>query len=35
VMERGKVVEEGSYDKLMNNQSSVFYRMNKEKKDEK
>src|SRR3990167_1838473 len=31
VMERGKVVEEGSYDKLMNNQSSVFYRMNNEK----
>ena len=35
VMERGRVVEEGSYDKLMNNSSSVFYRMNKEqKKDE-
>ena len=35
VMERGKVVEEGSYGKLMNDSSSVFYRMNKEhKKDE-
>jgi len=36
VVERGQVVEEGSYDKLMNNEGSVFYRMNKElKKDEK
>ncbi len=35
VMERGQVVEEGSYDKLMNNSDSVFYRMNKEKKDGK
>ena len=34
VMESGKVVEEGSYDELMNETSSVFYRMNKEKKDE-
>jgi ABC-type multidrug transport system fused ATPase/permease subunit len=32
VMEKGKVVEEGSYEKLMNNSESVFYRMNKEKK---
>jgi len=31
VMERGQVVEEGSYDKLMNDPSSVFYRMNQEK----
>ena len=28
VMERGKIVEEGIYDKLMNNTDSVFYRMN-------
>lgn len=35
VMERGRVVEEGSYDKLMNDTGSVFYRMNshKENKD--
>ncbi len=32
VMERGQVVEEGSYEKLMNDSSSVFYRMNKEQK---
>lgn len=31
VMERGQVVEEGSYDTLMNDKSSVFYRMNQEK----
>ncbi len=31
VMESGKVVEEGSYDELMNNSSSVFYRMNMNK----
>ena len=31
VMERGQVVEEGSYDKLMNDPSLVFYRMNQEK----
>lgn len=35
VMERGQVVEEGSYDELMNNNKSVFYRMNKEKKNGK
>lgn len=35
VMENGRVVEEGNYDKLINNTSSVFYRMNKTKKDEK
>lgn len=36
VMEAGRVVEEGSYDKLMDNTNSVFHRMNKEqKKDEK
>jgi ABC-type multidrug transport system fused ATPase/permease subunit len=35
VMEDGKVAEEGSYDKLMEDTRSVFYRMNKEqKKDE-
>ena len=34
MMENGRVVEEGSYDKLMNDTSSVFYRMNKEKKNE-
>ena len=28
VMERGRVSEEGSYDKLMEDPSSVFYRMN-------
>jgi len=28
VMERGQVVEEGDYEKLMNDPSSVFYRMN-------
>jgi ABC-type multidrug transport system fused ATPase/permease subunit len=31
VMERGQVVEEGSYDELMNNTSAVFYRMNTQK----
>ena len=30
VMESGRIVEEGSYDELMNDSSSVFYRMNKE-----
>jgi ABC-type multidrug transport system fused ATPase/permease subunit len=30
VMERGSVVEEGSYGKLMNDIGSVFYKMNKE-----
>jgi ABC-type multidrug transport system fused ATPase/permease subunit len=30
VMDRGSVVEEGSYDELMNNDSSVFHRMNQE-----
>lgn len=34
VMERGQVVEEGSYYKLTNNSDSVFHRMNKAKKDE-
>ncbi len=33
VMEQGRVVEEGSYEELMNNQNSVFYRMNKEQKN--
>ena len=28
VMERGQVVEEGDYDKLMKDEKSVFYRMN-------
>ena len=32
VMERGRVVEEGGYSKLMDNSSSVFYRMNQQKK---
>lgn len=32
VMERGKVVEEGSYDQLISNTKSVFYRMNQEQK---
>jgi len=32
VMDSGKVVEEGSYDELMRNQGSVFYRMNKKQK---
>ncbi len=32
VMERGQVMEEGSYNELMNNPNSVFYRMNKEQK---
>ncbi len=32
VMERGEVKEEGSYDTLMSDQSSVFYRLNKEQK---
>jgi ABC-type multidrug transport system fused ATPase/permease subunit len=34
VMEKGKVVEEGSYDELMSDTESAFYRMNtsKEKK---
>ena len=32
VMGRGQVVEEGSYDKLMNDRSSVFYRMNTNQK---
>ena len=31
VMERGRVVEEGSYEKLMNDSNSVFYRMNQQK----
>ncbi len=31
VMERGKIVEEGTYDELMSNHSSVFSRMNQEK----
>ncbi len=31
VMEEGRVIEQGSYDELMNNPSSVFHRMNKEK----
>ncbi len=34
VMERGQVVEEGSYDTLMNDTKSVFFRMNKEKTNE-
>ncbi|MEK7113638.1 MAG: ABC transporter ATP-binding protein, partial [Patescibacteria group bacterium] len=32
VMEEGRVVEEGSYDKLMGDSESVFYRMNQEQK---
>ncbi|MEK7569748.1 MAG: ABC transporter ATP-binding protein [Patescibacteria group bacterium] len=32
VMERGQVVEEGAYDELMNQNNSVFRRMNKEQK---
>jgi len=32
VMDEGRVVEEGSYDELMNNSTSVFYRMNQEQK---
>ena len=32
VMEEGRVVEEGSYDELMNRENSVFLRMNKEQK---
>lgn len=32
VMEQGRVVEEGSYGKLMNDINSVFYRMNQEQK---
>ena len=35
VMEEGRVVEEGNYDELMGNNSSVFYRMNKEQKNAK
>ncbi len=35
VMEEGRVVEEGSYDKLMNDSKSVFYRMNQEQKTKK
>ena len=35
VMERGQVVEEGSYDKLMNDAGSVFYRMNSHKEENK
>lgn len=34
VMERGQVVEEGSYATLMNTSSSVFYRLNKQSKEE-
>ncbi len=34
VMERGQAVEEGSYETLMNDKKSVFYRLNKEKKNE-
>lgn len=30
VVENGKVVENGSYEKLMNDKSSVFYKMNQE-----
>ena len=32
IMENGKVVENGSYDELMNNSESVFHRMNQEQK---
>ena len=32
VMERGEVVEEGSYGKLINDSNSVFHRMNQEQK---
>ncbi len=32
VMESGRVLEEGSYDQLMNDKNSIFYRMNKEQK---
>ncbi|OGI86463.1 hypothetical protein A3A05_02840 [Candidatus Nomurabacteria bacterium RIFCSPLOWO2_01_FULL_41_12] len=31
VMEGGRVAEDGSYDKLMNDRGSVFYRMNQQK----
>ncbi len=32
VMERGKVMESGSYDELMNNPDSLFHKMNQEQK---
>lgn len=32
VMERGSIMEEGSYEDLINNPDSVFYRMNQEQK---
>jgi len=35
VMEEGCVVEEGSYNELMNRKDSVFHRMNKEQKNAK
>lgn len=35
VIEEGRVMEEGSYDELSQNPDSVFYRLNKEKKDDK
>ena len=35
VMDKGRVVEEGSYDNLMKNPESVFSRMNKEQKTQK
>jgi ABC-type multidrug transport system fused ATPase/permease subunit len=34
VMESGRVIEEGNYDKLMSDANSAFYRMNKDKNDE-
>jgi len=33
VMDRGRVVEEGSYEQLMNNNASTFYRLNQEQKN--
>lgn len=34
VMERGRVVEEGNYGKLINDSSAAFYKMNQEQKKE-
>ena len=34
VMERGQIVEQESYNKLVSDPGSVFYRMNREKKEE-
>jgi ABC-type multidrug transport system fused ATPase/permease subunit len=35
VMDKGKIVEVGGYEKLINDYDSVFYRLNKEKKSAK